>query len=281
MKRGLDKSYFQGKKVFITGGSSGIGLEAARMLVSQGAGVAIFGRDAGKLARGAAHIEAFKSAPGIRVDALKMDVADHGDVDEAITRAVSDFGVPDILINSAGIGHADCFENTSFEKFDQVLKTNLYGCRNVMSALVPHMKGRGGHIVNVSSMMGLIGFFGYSAYSASKFALVGFSECLRNELKPLKIRVSVYCPPEVDTPMTDYMTVTSPPETRALVRMNGLMSVDEAARLLLRGIARKKFLIIAGGLSKLSYLGKISNPPLTRAILDAVVWVAGKRKKKA
>ena len=272
-------NYFQGKKVFITGGSSGIGREAAAVLAASGASVAIFGRDPARLESARARIESKRLSPACLITAMQMDVSDHGDVEAKIPSAVREFGVPDILINSAGVGHADYFEDISYKKFDEVLKTNLYGTRNVTASLVPFMKDKGGHIVNVSSMLGLIGLFGYSAYCSSKFALIGFSECLRSELRRYGIRVSVFCPPEVDTPMTDYMANSSPCETRALVKMNGLMSVERAARLMLAGIEKKRFLIIPGMLSKSSYVNKILNPPLTRLVLDAVVSIAGRMKK--
>jgi 3-dehydrosphinganine reductase len=272
-------SPFKDKLVFITGGSSGIGKEAASMLAASGASVAIFGRDPARLESARAEIESRKLSYGCVIAAMGMDVADHEDVEVKIASAVRESGVPDILINSAGIGHADYFGDITYEKFDEVIRTNLYGTRNTVASLVPHMKKNGGHIVNVSSMLGLIGLFGYSAYCSSKFALIGFSECLRSELKRYGIRVSVFCPPEVDTPMTDYMATSSPFETRALVKMNGLMSSERAARLLLKGIEKKRFLIIPGALSKLAYVNKILNPPLTRLVLDAVVSTAGRMKR--
>ncbi len=265
---------FQDKAVFITGGSSGIGLEASLMLAALGSHVMIFGRDLKKLDAACGEIATQKISNSQKVMALQMDVSDREDVDRKVARAVQEFGIPDILINSAGIGHADYFDDITNEKFDEVLRINLYGTRNVIAAILPFMKPRGGHIVNVSSMLGLIGIFGYSAYSTSKFALVGFSECLRSELKSHNILVSVFCPPEVDTPMTDYMQTSSPPETRALVRMTGLMSVRKAARILLEGIEKKRFLIIPGFLSKWSYLNKRLYPGLTSMVMDMVVKFA-------
>jgi NAD(P)-dependent dehydrogenase (short-subunit alcohol dehydrogenase family) len=272
-------NYFEGKRVFITGGSSGIGLEAACMLASSGAEVAVFARDPGRLEAARKRIEAARARGEQRVYELSMDVSDNDDVQEKVEVAVAAFGVPDILINSAGVGHADYFESTSFETFDGVIRANLYGTRNVVAALVGHMKERGGHIANVSSMLGLVGMFGYSSYCSSKYALVGLSECLRMDLKRYGIGVSVFCPPEVDTPMTDYMLEMSPPETRAGVRMNGIISSRKAAAELLEGIEKDKFLILAGTLSKWSYLAKRFFPGLTRTVVDAVVErAAGKHK---
>jgi 3-dehydrosphinganine reductase len=268
---------FKDKVVFITGGSSGIGLEAARLLASFGAHVMIFGRDLKKLDAARSEIAAKRISDSQRVMAVQMDVSDHEDVERKIADAVQGFDTPDILINSAGIGHADYFEKMTHEKFDEVLRINLSGTRNVIAAILPFMKIRGGHIVNVSSMLGLIGIFGYAAYSASKFALVGLSECLRSELKRYKIHVSVFCPPEVDTPMTDYMLTSSPHETRALVKMTGLMSVQKAVRILLAGITKKHFLIVPGFLSRWTYFNKRLSPSLTSKVMDMVVRFARKK----
>jgi NAD(P)-dependent dehydrogenase (short-subunit alcohol dehydrogenase family) len=269
---------FRGKRVFITGGSSGIGLDAATRLASMGSYIAIFARNVEKLEAAQNMIGQAAAWPDQSVYALSMDVTDNTDVETKCAQAVSEFGAPDILINSAGAGYADYFEEIPFETFDSVIRTNLYGIRNVAEALVPHMKQRGGHIGNVSSMLGLIGLFGYTPYCASKFAVVGFSECLRMDLKRYGIRVSVFCPPEVDTPMTDYMTEISPPETRALVRMNGIISSEKAADAMLRGISRKRFLILSGPLSKLFFMGKRFFPWQTRMVLDTVAGVAARLK---
>lgn len=273
--------YYRGKRVFITGGSSGIGLEAARMLCSHGAHVMIAARDATRIERALHGLAMLKTDAGQKILSVQMDVSDHRDVQDKVPEAVEAFGVPDILINSAGIGHADYFGNVTFEKFDEVLRINLYGTRNVVAAFLIFMKNMGGgHIVNVSSMLGLVGIFGYSAYCPSKFALVGFSECLRSELKQHNIRVSVFCPPEVDTPMTDYMVTSSPAETRALVKTTGLMSVQRAARILLKGIEKGRFLIIPGYLARWTYLNKRLFPFLTVAVMDVIVSIASRFRAK-
>ena len=271
--------YFKHKYVCITGGSSGIGLEAACKLAACGAHVAIFGREEKRLQTARKKIEAAGISPEQSIYTLSMDISDHADVEMKIARTVQEFGVPNILINSAGMGHADYFEQVTYDIFDQVVRTNLYGTRNVIAALVPFMKTRGGHIVNVSSMIGLIGLFGYSTYGASKFALVGFSECLRMDLKRYNIHVSVFCPPEVDTPMTDLMLKTSPPESRALVKMTGLMRAEKAADALLKGIQKKNFLIIPGYMANNSYFYKRVFPALTRLVMDMVVARASRKIK--
>lgn len=159
---------------------------------------------------------------------MTVDVADHMDVEENMRSAVKDFGTPDIVVANAGVGYADRFENIPYEEFDALMKTNVYGVRNTIAALLPSVRGRGGHVVIVSSAAGLMGMYGYSAYGTSKFALVGFAESLRSELKPLGIPVTLVCPAEVDTPFV-------PREAQKLPRGPGREELLRAHRAGTRG----------------------------------------------
>src|SRR6185503_5941588 len=106
----------------------------------------------------------------------------------------------------------------------ETMAVNLAGCWHMIQALLPHMKARGGYIVNTASLAGLIGVSGYSDYCASKFALVGYSEALRAELKLVGIEVSVLCPPDTDTPGFATENRTKPEETKAISASARLMS---------------------------------------------------------
>ena len=191
---------------------------------------------------------------------MTLDVQNDANVRQVMKRAVEKLGIPDILFNNAGIGHSDYFENISYGTFDAIIKTNLYGTRNVIASLLPHMKQKGGAIVITSSLAGLLGIFGYTAYGSSKFALVGFSESLRAELKPHGIRVSVVCPPETDTPLVLHESKTIPPEARAVKNMAGLLTPEFVARCIIRGIQKKKYLIIPGFLASFLYSAQRFTP---------------------
>ncbi len=183
---------FTNKLVYITGGSSGIGLETARLLSSLGAHIVIFARNKEKLDRARKDIEDHRLSSTQNISTMQVDVADHDDCRIKMNDAIRQFGVPDIVITSAGVGNADHFENISHDAFDSLMKINVYGTRSVIAALLPFMKSRGGQIVIISSVAGLMGMFGYTSYATTKYALVGFAECLRSELKRYDILLPWY-----------------------------------------------------------------------------------------
>ncbi|MBP7603296.1 MAG: SDR family oxidoreductase [Spirochaetes bacterium] len=272
------------RTVYITGGSSGIGLATAGLLAERGANIVIFARDEKKMKRAVKEIEKRRPDRSRTVGMMTMDVSNPRDVARAIDRAVKSFGAPDVLIASAGIGAADVFENIPARTFDALMKTNVYGVRETVAAALPHMKGRGGHMVLVSSEAGLIGMYGYTAYAASKYAVVGLAECLRAEFRRHKITVSVVCPPEVKTPFLEWETATIPPETRMVKSFAGLLTPEVVARATVRGIRRGKFLIIPGVMARLLYFfHRLTNGWATRVPSDAIAafarWRADRRAK--
>ncbi|MFO7559990.1 MAG: SDR family NAD(P)-dependent oxidoreductase [Desulfobacterales bacterium] len=263
---------FYNQTVYITGGSSGIGLGIARLMVSKGAHVVLFARNPEKLERACNEMMNVKQDLSQRITAMPVDITDMKSVSRNMEEAVKQFGKPDILVNCAGIIKADYFENISYEDFDAVMKTNVYGARNMIAALLPAMKEKGGHIVNVSSAAGLMGMFSYTAYSTSKFALVGFSDCLRSEMKRHNIDVSVVCPPEVKTPMNQEEAKTIPPEALAVKRLAGVLEPEYVARAVIKGILKKKFLIIPGFKCRFLYITQKCSPGwLSRAISDSSI----------
>jgi short-subunit dehydrogenase len=275
-------AYFSNKLAFITGGSSGIGLATANLLASQGCSLILFARGQKMLDEACKTIKTQMDKTSQSVNFVPMDVADNMDVQKKIKFAVEQFGIPDILINSAGIGSGDYFENISYEQFDRLMKINVYGTRNTISAILPFMKQKdGGHIVNISSAAGLIGMYGYSLYCTSKYAIVGFTECLRSELKRFNITVTLVCPPEVKTPFIEEEAKTLPPEARVVKNLAGLLTPEQAARAIIRGIKRKKFLVVPGFMAKSLYFWhRISNGFLTRLPSDIIIKLASRRSEK-
>lgn len=270
---------FQNKNVYITGGSSGIGLSTAKLLASRDANVIIFARNRKKLDKAVREIEAKQIDENQKCASMQLDVSKNSEVKRTMQRAISTFGKPDILINCAGIAYPNYFEKITEKKFDETLRTNLYGMRNTIAVLLPPLKESGGHIVNVSSIAGFIGVFGYTAYTASKYAVIGFSESLRSEVKPYGIVVSVLCPPDTDTPGLQLENRTKPPETRAISESANLMHPDDVAKALVKALGTKKFMILPGLEGKLIWRVKRFLPSLVELIMDMQIRGVQKKRK--
>ncbi len=273
--------YFMGKNIYITGGSSGIGLEIARRLFMAGANVLLFARTASKLEEARRDVETRRPDGGRRIAAMQLDVSDDPAVRRVMDRAVREFGPPDILITSAGVGSADYFENITYEAFDSVIQINLYGTRNVIAALLEPLKDRRGHVAIISSVAGYLGMFGYTAYGTSKFALVGFAECIRGELKRQGVRLTLACPPETDTPFLAEESKTIPPQSRELKDLAGRLSPEVVANAIIRGIRKNSYLVIPGFMAKALYLTQCYSPGwLSRLIADLTVARVDRKLRK-
>jgi len=259
------------KTVYITGGSSGIGLSTGRMLAQLGAHIIIFSRNQARLATALTEIEGRRVTSTQRFDFRALDVTDHATVQAVMSEAVKSFGTPDILINCAGRALPHYFEEISFAQFDETMKINLHGIWNCVSTLVPYMKSKGGTIVNTSSMAGFMGVFGYADYCASKFGIIGLSEVLRQELRQYNIKVSVLCPPDTDTPGFATENLTKPKETKAVSGGAGIMSPDDVAQELIKGIGRNRFMIIPGTEGKMAYFMKRYAPSLLDKIMQSAI----------
>ncbi len=258
---------FEGKTVYIVGGSSGIGLSAATLLAGYGSNVFIFARGKERLEDALAKIDNSKKSGVQRSGFKQLDVTDHDQVNKVMNEAVEEFGAPDILINSQGRAYPNYFEKITYKQFDETMKVHIYGDWNTVTALLPHMKERGGYVVNVTSVLGFMGAFGYSDYCPSKYAIIGFSEVLRSELKRYGIGVSILCPPDTDTPGFKVENLTKPPETVAVSEGGGLMQPDEVAAALVQGIKKGKFFIGPGSVRVL-WLAKRLVPWLVDLYMD-------------
>ncbi len=259
---------FNSSLAFIPGGSTGIGLAVAKRLAALGADVAIFARRQEPLVAAAAEIGRQQRRSTQRVVWRQLDVADAEQVNAVLGAAIADLGVPDVLINCAGRALPSYFERVPLAQLDETMRINFHGCWHAVSALLPHMRARGGYIVNVSSLAGLIGVFGYTDYSAAKFAVVGFSEALRGEVARHGITVSVLCPPDTQTPGFERETAAKPPETHAVSSGAGVLTAEQVADALLAGMAKRSFLIIPGRKARLAHLVKRLFPRLAARLMD-------------
>jgi len=267
----MKKRDFIGANAYITGGSSGIGFAIACAMVELGSNVLLVARDEQKLAQAAEQLEDRKNSSGQRLDWLSLDIADWQRVKSLLPAKVKTFGPPDILLNCAGIAYTHYFEEIDYQRFTEVIKTNLMGTWGVTRTLVQYLKERRGYIVNVSSGYGYIGSFGYTAYAPSKFGIVGFSESLRLELKPFGVRISVLCPPDTDTPQLVEDRRNMLPEVQAINGKAGIMQPEEVAKVLIKGMIKERFMIIPGFMNKIAYLLKRLAPWLINLIMDGIV----------
>jgi 3-dehydrosphinganine reductase len=231
----------------VTGGSSGIGLATACQLAAIGMDISIFARNVDRLTMAKAEIDSYRRSLAQHVLALSVDVSDRAQVDDAVGRAVCELGPPRLLVACAGVGITETFLDTPADYFTQCMAVNYMGSVYCVRALVPFMaRAGGGHVVLVSSGAGLIGIYGYTAYSATKFALRGFGEALRAEVKPMGIRVSLVYPPDTDTPGFTAEERNKLPQTRKLTGAGGMLAADTVARAILRGIKAGRFAITPG-----------------------------------
>jgi NAD(P)-dependent dehydrogenase (short-subunit alcohol dehydrogenase family) len=185
------------KVAFITGGASGIGAALAAELVRQGAEVWIADRQTDEVHELSQQL----NEAGGQAHAIELDVRSYPDVQRAIGEAVRHSGRIDYLFNNAGIGVAGEIDSYALEDWDDVFDVNLRGLVHGIQAVYPIMiRQRGGHIVNMASMSGLVGTAGQASYSATKHAIVAISRTLRLEAERHGVLVSVLCPGAVRTP---------------------------------------------------------------------------------
>lgn len=270
----------RGKRVFITGGSSGIGLALARKLVAGGAHVAIAARGVEALEAARAELQG-SAGEGQRVRAYNLDVGDRDAVSDVSVRVLEDLGGVDLLVNNAGIARPGYVHELPAEVFEDMVRVNYLGTVWVTRAFLPALMAQGsGHVVNVSSIAGVLGVFGYSAYGGSKFAVTGFTESLRQELKPHGVGVSLLCPPDTDTPQLAYEEGFKPAETRALSGKVKPMSASAVAQALLDGVAAGRPEIVPGLDGGFTVFMARRFPGLVRRIMDRdIARAAGARRK--
>lgn len=179
--------------IIVTGGSSGIGKQTAKLLKACGANVLITGRDADKVTKVAAEIGCLGLAADVSKDADIMATFEYADTHLP--------GKLDALINNAGIGIFGELETMNRQHFDEIFNVNVYGAAMMMKQAIRRFKQNdtAGSIINIASTSALKGFKGGSVYAASKFALRGLTQCVADEVRRYNIRVCLICPSEVTT----------------------------------------------------------------------------------
>lgn len=254
----------RGDHAVVTGGSSGLGEAVAAELLARGLRVTLLARREPALVEAAERLRRSTGQTDIFVAAA--DVTEPAQLDALFARLIDDGREVDLLVNCAGILREGYFESLAPSDFTDVMAVNFHGTVNVIRAALPSLRRRGGRIVNVASVAGLMGVFGYTPYSAAKHALVGFTDSLRYELEPQGVHVHLVCPGEFSSPMVHALEQDRTPENRAHTLTIPRSTAAEVARELIRGVERNRDRIIPGRQASAAVIGQRLAPAIGEAI---------------
>ncbi|MGK6312895.1 SDR family oxidoreductase [Neorhizobium sp. DT-125] len=250
--------------VIVTGGSSGIGLEVAKLYAARGARLTLVARDPVKLENARRELLSSGRIQDTDIHIAMADVGRDADVSAAIAGAEAKLGACDVLIASAGIVEPGTFETLSGEAFAAQVTTNLLGTANAVRAVYPGMKARGrGRVMIVSSGAALIGLHGYTAYCASKSALTGFVEALAFEAAGSGVGISVCFPPDTFTPQLEGELAKRPPQAQVLMGKAPPWTAPAVAERIVRAIDRGAPRLYFGfSITALGLFGSLAKPVL-------------------
>lgn len=235
---------------FITGAGSGIGRSLALALAKQGCSVFIADINTENLAKVAEELRLLQANVHERV----LDVSDKEDVFRAVDEATQKLGSIDGMFNNAGISYSNIVEQMDYDDFERVMDIDFWGVVHGTKAVLPQMLARGkGHIVNISSIFGIIGVPSQGAYCAAKHAVKGFNESLFYELKDTGVQVHSVHPGGVDTGIIKHgvhkKNIDGDIDAEALAeqfKADAKSTPDEAAKVILDGVAKSRYRILVG-----------------------------------
>ncbi len=247
---------FAGRTAVVTGAAGGIGEQIARGLGARGSDLVLLDRDTAGLEQVAAEIRA--AHPGIDVQTLVVDLADRDATTAAAQRILREHPRIGLLVNNAGVALGGRFDQVTLEEFDWVMDINFRAPVVLTHHLLPALTAeRGAHLVNISSLFGLIGPAGQSAYSSSKFALRGLSEVLRAELAEHGVGVTTVHPGGIRTRVAQSARVGSgvdPAEAeRGQKAFAGLLTYppEKAATEILDAVERRRARLLIAASAKI------------------------------
>ena len=253
------------KIIIITGASDGIGAEIARQLAASGGaqtGLVLAARDEAKLAQVAAQCEAL----GAATLCVKTDVGVQAQCIAMVDKAVAKFGRVDALVNNAGISAQALFEDVKSEDlgwYEDLMRVNLWGSVWCTHAALPQLKTANGAIVAVASLAGIVGVPGRTAYSASKFAMAGFFEALRAELRGAGVSVTTAYPGVVSTNIRYRgLNAAGVAAGSSGLKEDDAMSVEECAKLIITGMQAREREVVMSTKGKLGRWLKLVAPSM-------------------
>jgi len=260
---------FAGWRALVTGGSSGIGLELARALVRDGARVCIAARDEQRLAAAVRELTACVPAGGVAPCFVALDVTSPAAIGSGLKAVLAALGGLDLLVNNAGYASPGYIDELDDRVYVDMMAVNYLGPMRLSRECLRHFIAQGGgRIVNVTSMLGFMGTFGYSAYCASKYALSGYTEALRQDALPFGVRVHLCYPPTTTTPGLERENQSKPPEAWAIEGKSRAFSAAQVAAAVLGGVRAGKFHVLVGWDSWLIWVAQRFAPGLVRWVID-------------
>jgi NADP-dependent 3-hydroxy acid dehydrogenase YdfG len=240
----------ENKVVVITGAGSGIGRALALRAARQGALLAISDWDEDRLA---ASVELLKAAGVRELRSDKVDVSDRAAFGAWASAVAEQFGRVNMVVNNAGVTVTGDFEEMSYDDFDWIVGVNLMGVVNGTKEFLPHLIASGdGHVINISSLFGLISMPGQTAYNATKYAVRGFTEALREEMLINGHQVGVTCvhPGGIKTGIARHGRKTPSQDAEAIdsffEKKLARMTPDKAAQIILKGALSGKARVLVG-----------------------------------
>ncbi|MGB3168038.1 MAG: SDR family NAD(P)-dependent oxidoreductase [Rhodococcus sp. (in: high G+C Gram-positive bacteria)] len=240
---------FSGKVAVITGAGSGIGRALAVNLAERGAKLALSDVDVNGLAETVRQAQAL----GAEVESQFLDVAQRETVLDYAETVKARFGKVNQIYNNAGIAYHGDVEATSFKDIEKIIDVDFWGVVNGTKAFLPHLQESGdGHIVNISSLFGLLAMPSQAAYNAAKFAVRGFSEALRMELLISKapVKMTVVHPGGIKTAIARNATVAENYDQQSVAKFFDAKlaktTPDQAAKVILKGVEKGKGRVLIG-----------------------------------
>ena len=259
-------NFYKDKVIIVTGASSGIGLASVRNFASLGAKVVLAARSIDKLEKIAEELNNRYAAHGSQLTAhcIKTDVTKEEDCKNLIEKTIERFGKIDILVNNAGISMRAVFKDLDLNVMRSLMDTNFWGTVYCTKYALPYLLESKGTVVGVISTAGYVGLPARTAYSASKFAVRGFLETLRIEHLYDGLNVLVFAPGFTASNIRNVaLTADGSPQGETPRDEEKMMSAERVARILARGIMRKRAQMVLTPLGKATLFASRNLPRVT------------------
>ncbi|MGY1744365.1 SDR family NAD(P)-dependent oxidoreductase [Blastococcus sp. SYSU D00695] len=279
----MDAYRFAGGTAVVTGAASGIGAALAPLLAARGSDLVLVDRDAERLAEVAAGVRA--ASPGVSVTTAVVDLADPVATQRVADDLVAAHPGVTLLVNNAGVALAGRFDQMTLDEFDWVMEINFRAVVRLTKAFLPTLKAHpGSHVVNLSSLFGLMAPAGQAAYSSSKFAVRGFTEALRHELAEDGVGVTSVHPGGIRTRIAETARVAGGVDPAEAAQGKAdfakllTFPAERAAALIVDAVERRRPRLLIGLSAKVPDVLVRLAPGGYGRLLVAVAGLAGRRR---